>query len=206
MADMKKTFELLSAVGKVAYRLYKKDRDHYVRLLEPYTVGRFLIDVPDFDCALFTISDRTLTLKPAEAKHCDGATLAPDKIGRADFACAYIPHDFWYEAINDMAEDERFKEAGLDAARLREIGDAMLGTLMKCKSGLWARLYYWAVRMFGSLARRFHMLAVAALVAAVAMLVGGCAGCLSLPDGIFEPNGSDPIYEVVPREAQPYGP
>ena len=197
MMSMDKIFKLLSGVGKVAYRLYKKDRDHYVRLLEPYTVGRFLIDVPDFDCALFTISDRTLTLKPSEAKHCDGATLAPDKIGRADFACAYIPHDFWYEAINDMAEDERFKEAGLDAARLRKIGDAMLGALMAVKSRFWAGVYYWFVRRFGWLARRMGVVLAMGLASALAL--AGCAGCVELPGSVFEPSGEEPVYEVEPR-------
>ena len=197
---MKNTFTLLSNVGKVAYKLYKKDRDHYVRLLEPYTVGRFLIDVPDFDCALFTLQGGTLTLKPAEAKHCDGATLAPDKIGGTDFAGAYIAHDFWYEAIKDMAKDERFMEAGFDADKLQEIGDAILAAQMAVKSRFWARVYYWAVRTFGGLARRLQSVGIVAFFAAL-LLSSGCAGCLSLPDGIFEPSGSDPVYETTPREA-----
>ena len=97
-----------------------------------------------------------------------------------------------------MAADERFKEAGLDADKLRDIGDAMLAAQMRCKSGLWARLYYWAVRTFGGLARRFHVVVLSALAS---LLVGGCAGCLALPDGIFEPSGDEPSYEIVPRDA-----
>ncbi len=197
MADMTKLFKIAAGVGKAAYRFYKKDRDHYVRLLEPYTVGRFLIDVPDFDCELFTLQEGVLTLKPAEARHCDGATLAPDKIGGADFASAYIAHDFWYEAIKDMAKDERFKEAGLDADKLQEIGDAMLAAQMAVKSRFWARVYYWFVRRFGWLARRMGVVLATGLASALAL--AGCAGCVELPDSVFEPSGEEPVYEVEPR-------
>ena len=192
--SMDKTFKLLSSVGKAVYKLYRKDRDHYVRLLEPYTVGRFLIDIPDFDCELFTISDGTLTLKPAGERHCDGATFAPDKIGGRDFASGYIAHDYWYEMLDEMAADPAFVAAGLDIGKLREIGDAMLAAQIKLKSGLWARVYYRAVRMFGGLFRRLGLASVL-----VALALSGCAGCAELPDGIFEPSGDDPVYETVPR-------
>ena len=194
---MDKTFKLLTSVGKAAYRLYKKDRDHYVRLLEPYTVGRFLVDVPDFDCELFTLREGVLTLKPAEARHCDGATLAPDRIGGADFASAYIAHDFWYEMIEAMAADGRFKEAGLDAGGLRKIGDAMLAAQMAVKSRFWAVVYYWFVRRFGWLARRMGVVLAMGLASALAL--AGCAGCVELPGSVFEPSGEEPVYEVEPR-------
>ncbi len=197
MMSVDKTFKLLSGLGKAAYRFYKKDRDHYVRLLEPYTVGRFLIDVPDFDCELFTLQDGVLTLKPAEARHCDGATLAPDKIGGADFASAYIAHDFWYEMIEAMAADGRFKEAGLDAGGLRKIGDAMLAAQMAVKSRFWAGVYYWFVRRFGWLARRMGVVLAMGLASALAL--AGCAGCVELPGSVFEPSGEEPVYEVEPR-------
>lgn len=186
---------LARRAGKTALELYRRDRDHYVRLLEPYTVGRFLIDIPDFGCDLFIIHDRVLTLKPVEARHCDGATLAPDKIGGRDFACAYIAHDFWYEMIDSMAADKAFQELGLDAERLQEIGDAMLAEQMARKSRLWARLYHWAVRRFGGFFRK-HPLPV---IAMSLLLMSGCAGCAQFPDGIFEPGDDDPVYEVVPK-------
>lgn len=192
---------LARGAGKLALQAYRRDRDHYVRLLEPYTVGRFLIDVPDFDCELFTISDGTLTLKPAGERHCDGATFAPDKIGDKDFASAYIAHDYWYEMIDAMAKEPAFEEAGLDAGKLKDFGDAILAAKMRQKSGLWARVYYWGVHTFGGMFRR---LGLAAIVFALAF--SGCAGCLSLPEGIFEPSESDPIFETVPKEAQQYGP
>ena len=194
---MDKTFKLLTIVGKAAYRLYKKDRGHYVRLLEPYTVGRFLVDVSDFDCELFTLQEGVLTLKPAEARHCDGATLAPDRIGGADFASAYIAHDFWYEMIEAMAADGRFKEAGLDAGGLRKIGDAMLAAQMAVKSRFWAGVYYWFVRRFGWLARRMGVVLAMGLASALAL--AGCAGCVELPGSVFEPSGEEPVYEVEPR-------
>ena len=191
---------LAEKVGKIALQAYRRDRDHYVRLLEPYTVGRFLIDVPDYDCELFTISDGTLTLKAAGERHCDGATFAPDKIGDKDFAGAYIAHDYWYEMIDSMAKESAFREAGLDAGKLKDIGDAILAAKMQQKSGLWARVYYWGVRTFGGLFRRLGLASLSLLLAVVTL--SGCAGCLTMPDGIFEPSGDEPSYEIVPREAQ----
>ena len=191
---------LARGAGKLALQAYRRDRDHYVRLLEPYAVGRFLINVPDYDCELFTISDGTLTLKPAGERHCDGATFAPDRIGDRDFAGAYIAHDYWYEMIDRMAKEPAFMETGLDAGKLKDIGDAILAAKMQQKSGLWARVYYWGVRSFGWLFRRIGLAAIV-----IALALSGCAGCLTLPDGIFEPGDSDPIYETVPKEAQSYG-
>ncbi len=206
MAAMDKLVMTIAGGARdVALQLYRRDRDHYVRLLEPYTVGNFLIDIPDFDCELFSIKDGTLVLMPAGERHCDGATFAPDKIGDLDFACAYIAHDFWYEMIDCMARDAAFVRAGFDAERLRWIGDAILAAQMKRKSGLWARVYYFAVRTFGGLFHRLGLASFALFFLSLAAL-SGCAGCAELPDGVFDPNDSDPVYETLPREALTHGP
>lgn len=47
--------------------------------------------------------------------------------------------------IDGMAPDPVFQRAILAAGKLRGIGDAVFAAKMKRKSGLWARVYHWAV-------------------------------------------------------------
>lgn len=190
-----KVIEVIAKAGELAYRYYKKDRDHYVQLLEPYTVGKFLVDVPDFNCALFQIRNNVLTLKPAGAKHCDGSTLSPDKLGDADFACAYIAHDYWCEMLHVMATDAAFIAAGWTEEGLAKLGDIMFAVQMGTKSKLAAKVYYWFVRTFGGIWRKLG-LCVAGLLAV--SLLAGCSGCVEIPEDVFETYGTDPVYQVVP--------
>lgn len=193
---------------RAARAAYRRDRDHFVALDAPYTVGTFApvfrgLAVPEwYESPLFSIRSRTLELRVAAPEYCDGATLAPDRVGSIDLACAYIAHDYWYCMIRRMLADAAWE--GWTEADLRALGDAMLGRIIQARSPILAMPYYWAVRAFGGIFRRWF--AGALLAAAVGALLGGCAGC-AIP-AVFEPLGEDPQYHVVPRggaaqEAEP---
>ena len=183
---------------------YERDRDHLVRLDRDFVVGTLCESFPygekdlpvlDWRCEDFSIVSRVLTLYARPDPICDGATLAPDKLAGVDLAAGYIPHDFLYTHLDEMAADERWKEAGWTEASLRAFFDAILGRMIereekkRGKAPWRSRLYYAGVRLFGGIAHRLG-LSTAALLLAVA----GCA----IPD-VIVPSGEEPEYTVVAR-------
>ena len=183
---------------------YEKDRDHLVRLDRDFVVGTLCESFPygekdlpvlDWRCRDFSIVSRVLTLYARPDPICDGATLAPDRLAGVDLARGYIPHDFLYTHLDEMAADERWKEAGWTEPALRAFFDAILGRMIeseekrKGKTPWRSRLYYAGVRLFGGIAHRLG-LSTAALVVCFC----GCA----IPD-VIAPSGEEPEYTVVAR-------
>lgn len=198
---------ILKIGGKAMAKIrnaYEKDRDHLVRLDRDFLVGRLVesfrygekaLPVLDWRCEDFSIVDRTLTLYARPEPICDGATCAPDRLAGVDLARGYIPHDYLYTHLDEMAADERWKAAGWTAASLRAFFDAILGKMIdaeerkKGKSPWRSRLYYAGVRIFGGIAHRLGFSTAALLLA-----VAGCA----IPD-VIAPSGEEPEYTVVKR-------
>ena len=183
---------------------YEKDRDHLVRLDRDFVVGTLAESFPygekdlpvlDWRCRDFSIVSRVLTLYARPDPICDGATLAPDRLAGVDLAAGYIPHDFLYTHLDEMAADERWKEAGWTEPALRAFFDAILGRMIeseemrKGKAPWRSRLYYAGVRLFGGIAHRLGL-------STAALLVCFC-GC-AIPD-VIAPSGDEPEYTVVPR-------
>jgi hypothetical protein len=192
------------AMAKIK-KAYEKDRDHLVRLDEDFHVGRLVrsfhyagkdLPVLDFECEHFRIRDAELTLfadRAGERPVSDGATLAPDKLAGVDLAAGYLPHDFLYTHLEDMARDEAWAAAGWTKESLRAFFDAILGNMIEWKERKagkepWrSRLYHGAVRAFGGIAHRTG-------IACLALFLAGCA----IPS-VIEPGGEEPKYTVEKR-------
>jgi len=189
-------------------KAYKADRDHLVRLDRDFYVGTFAdvfpygendLPVLDFRCRDFSIADRQLTLYASPEAKSDGATLAPDKVAGVDLAAGYLPHDYLYGHLDEMANDPAWKAAGWTKDALRALFDSVLGKMIereekaKGRSPWISRLYYGAVRVFGGLAHKIGIHCLAILFAL------GVAGCV-FPDS-FTPSDEKPAYTVVPRDA-----
>ena len=155
---------ILVKAMKKAKNAWEKDRDHLVRLDGDFLVGRLVesfrygekvLPVLDWRCEDFSIVDRTLTLYASPDPICDGATLAPDKLAGVDIAPGYLPHDYLYTHLDEMAADEAWRAAGWTKESLRAFFDAILGNMVeheeKRKGKLpWrSRLYHAGVRLFG---------------------------------------------------------
>lgn len=194
---------------KTIRNAYEKDRDHLVRLDRDFVVGTLAesfhygendLPVLDWRCEDFSIVARVLTLYARPDPICDGATLAPDRLAGVDLARGYIPHDFLYTHLDEMAADEKWKAAGWTEASLRAFFDAILGKMIeaeekkKGKKPWRSRLYYAGVRLFGGIAHRLGL-----STAVLALAVAGCA----IPAAI-EPSGEEPAYTVVKRTEE-YG-
>lgn len=195
---------ILVKAMKKAKDAWEKDRDHLVRLDRDFLVGRLVesfrygekdLPVLDWRCEDFSISDRVLTLYARPEPICDGATLAPDKLAGVDIAPGYLPHDYLYTHLDEMAADEAWRAAGWTKESLRAFFDAILGNMIdaeerkKGKAPWRSRLYHAGVRLFGGIAHRLWI-STAALLLAV-------AGC-TIPTAI-EPSGEEPAYTVVKR-------
>jgi len=195
---------------------YKADRDHLVRLDEDFFVGTFAetfpwkdasgkpVELPilDFHCDAFSIVDRKLVCYKAKEPRSDGATFAPDKVGKVDLASGYIAHDDIYDAMKKIAEDPAWKAAGWTEEAVRALADAVLAWMIRYEElrvhpdrPPWIhRVYHTAVRAFGGIA---HRIGIRCLALAFAFAVAGC-GCAPLPE-VFTPSGQRPVYTVVKR-------
>ena len=209
---------LVTKTMKSIISAYKADRDHLVRLDEDFFVGTFAetfpwkdadgkpVELPilDFHCDAFSIVDRKLVCYKAKEPRSDGATLAPDKVGKVDLASGYIAHDDLYAAMQRIAEDPAWKAAGWTEEAVRALADAVLAWMIRYEElrvhpdrPPWIhRVYHAAVRAFGGLA---HRIGIRCLALAFAFAVAGC-GCAQLPE-VFTPSGERPVYTVVKRGA-----
>ncbi len=197
------------AVAKKARAAYRRDRDHRVRLLEPFVVGKLPVTFRGHKMATWESEkvrideSRILTILPdapdAEPQS-DGATFAPDKIAGIDIAPAYIPHDALYGDLDAMAADARWRDLGWTRRDLRALFDMVFGAMIRREEDReerrphWiSRLYYGAVRAFGGI---YHAAArTLGLVLLSALAAGWAGGCAGIPDG-FEPGDDDPAYVV----------
>jgi hypothetical protein len=199
--------KVLVKAMKKAKNAWEKDRDHLVRLDGDFLVGRLVesfrygekdLPVLDWRCEDFSIVDRTLTLYARPKPICDGATLAPDRLAGVDIAPGYLPHDYLYTHLDEMAADEAWKAAGWTKESLRTFFDAILGNMIdaeerkKGKAPWRSRLYHAGVRLFGGIAHRLGL-----STAVLALAVAGC----TIPTAI-EPSGEEPAYTVVKKSAE----
>lgn len=199
--------KVLVKAMKKAKNACDKDRDHLVRLDRDFLVGRLVESFPygekdlpvlDWRCQDFSIADRVLTLYARPEPICDGATLAPDKLAGVDIAPGYLPHDYLYTHLDEMAADEAWRAAGWTKESLRAFFDAILGNMVeheerrKGKLPWRSRIYHAGVRLFGGIAHRLGL-----STAVLALAVAGCA----IPPAI-EPSGEEPAYTVVKRSAE----
>ena len=197
------------AVAKKTKAAIRRDRDHRVRLLESFVVGKLPETFRGHKMATWESEkvrideSRILTILPdapdAEPQ-CDGATFAPDKIAGIDIAPAYIPHDALYGDLDAMAADARWRDLGWTRRDLRALFDMVLGAMIRREEDRegrrphWiSRLYYGAVRVFGGI---YHAAArTLGLILLAALAAGWAGGCTGIPDG-FEPGDADPVYVV----------
>lgn len=204
-----KTKALVSIINGVRKAL-EEDSNHQIHLKEDYHVGTFNIPMPDYDCNDFYIKDRRFVVKK-EAACIDGASKAPDKL-IIDIACGYIPHDVWYEHLQDMAEHPDFKVLGYDYDKLRKIGDDVFGIQLynesnkqtnfftRQGSSLVARIYYNAVRLFGGLYNKLNRsIKLLCIIFATSFLIG-CSGCATPDQSIFTSSDASPQYEIIYHE------
>lgn len=185
-------------------KIIEEDKNHRIRLKEDFVVGSFKIQMPDFDCVDFCIKDKKMIVKK-EAASIDGASCAPDKF-IIDMACGYIPHDVWYQHLEEMAAHPDFQALGYTYDKLRKIGDDVFGIKLlqeASKEGtqfkrtgatLVSKIYYNAVRWFGGI---FHKLGKLFCIAFAVSLLTGCTGCAMPDSSIFEPSDEEPQYEVI---------
>lgn len=171
MDAKKKTVTALVEVLKSAL---KKDRNHKYRLNKPLVLPRLLEPVPDYADDLLAISDSIITILPNE--ECDGATLAPDKLGRWSFVVPSIVHDAIYSRLEPIAA-----AWGWPVAKVRKWADKVFyGVSLHYVPKPLALIYYGGVRAFGGLAHKMGKLTALALLCGV--LAVGCGGCATPAD------------------------
>lgn len=170
------------------------DRANRYALLSPWTLPKLAEAIPDYEDDLFLIRDSVITVKPYSGNVCDGATLAPDRIGSWQPVIGAIFHDPWYERSDAMAV-----AWGWPAGAVRKLGDRIFyGILLEVTPGWLARIYYRAVRVFGGIA---HFVMQAAAVAIIlSICCAGCSGCTG-PDSPWD----DPSGFVLPEYEQTAG-
>lgn len=185
----------------------EEDKNHRIQLKSDYTVGTFTIPMPDFDCSDFYIIEQTFIVKK-EASCIDGASCAPDKF-IIDMACGYIPHDVWYQHLEEMAANPDFQALGYTYDKLRKIGDDVFGLKLYQESkkqtnsfkqkgaSLVSRIYYNAVRALGGLYNKLLGSGKLICIAFAASILVGCTGCATPDESVFEPADEEPQYEVI---------
>lgn len=174
----------------------RKDASNRYRLIEPWTLPRLSRRIPDYEDELFLIRDSVITIKTYGGDICDGASLAPDRIGPWKMVIGSLFHDAWYYKMCEIAEAWQ-----MPLRDVRLLGDDIFyGILAIISPRLLSRIYYRAVRLLGghynSVGRMFKRLVLVAAFSA--LLCAGCSGC-AVPGHIFE-NPEDfvaPEYEQV---------
>ena len=188
------------AAASKAAKIIKKDRDNRYVLDKPLYVGRWKIDVPDYDDEFLTIVDRRLYIKvlpEGVAPIVDGASCFPDEFLGIDLAKAYFAHDYGYTRMGEMAE-----AWGWSVHRVRKLFDVMFYAVLRSEAErqgkgklgkLLSRTLYSVIRAFGGAYSRLGKLfLLASLVCA--LVLSGCS--CAAPDW-FEPSDDDVIYKQV---------
>ena len=106
--------KIASTAGKAVLDAFRKDRDHRYRLNQPWSLPRLVEPVPDYHGRYVTIEDSVITVQPSDI--CDGATLAPDKVGRWLLIEAALAHDALYAELDQIAKEWAKTITELDAA------------------------------------------------------------------------------------------
>ena len=179
-----------SVLVKAIQKAWKRDRDHRYRLNQPWRLPRLIEPVPDYHGRYVTIEDSVITVQPSDV--CDGATLAPDKVGRWQLIEAALAHDALYTELDAIAE-----AWGWSLSKVRRwADDVFYGVAIKRAPHWLARLYWRGVRAGGGIAH-----AVGRLLCAVALcgVVAGCGGCSTPSDPFGGQDIDHPDYERIDR-------
>ncbi len=198
-------YKYIIKVADKIFEIVEKDGDHKV-IIPEYAAGEFEPEVfgkpvPDFDCSMFRIKDRILTIKAGD-HGIDGATLCPDKIGKFDLAGGYIPHDLGYMQLEAMAADPAWIAAGWTLPEIRKLWDMVFGQELIAqadrKGGIWRRIgravahiCYPIVRAVGGVA---HDLMKIIIIGSLIISLTGCTGC-TIPGG-YTPYDKEIDYTV----------
>ena len=140
---------------------------------------------------------------------CDGASRFPDTFLGINLVPASIAHDVIYRELEQIA-----KAFGVPVSVVRKFADDVFKSVNLAENDgrLGAKtvstLTYWGVRIFGGIYHRRH---IATATAVAALLLSGCAGCVTT---VFEDPGQyrSPDYEKVastnaaPSTLQPFNP
>ena len=169
-----------SVLVKALKKAWRKDRDHRYRLNQPWSLPRLVEPVPDYHGRYVTIEDSVITVQPSDI--CDGATLAPDKVGRWILVEAALAHDALYAELDAIAA-----AWGWPLSRVRKWADDVFYGVAVMRAPHWlARLYWRGIRAGGGIAHAVgRLLAVCVLCG----LTAGCGGCSTPTD----PFGGQPI-------------
>ena len=127
---------------------------------------------------------------------CDGATLSPDSL--PGILPAALFHDPWYyKRAGGVKSFEALAELlGVKPRTARQFGDALFYSIARAGGCSWlvAQLYYLGIRVGYPIVKPFICAAL------VALLAGGCAGCIGAgDDGTFvDPSQfTPPAWEQV---------
>lgn len=178
-----------SSLLKYLKKAWDKDRDHHYKLLENWQLLELLEHVPDYEGKNLTIIDNVIIFHPCT--EADGATFAPDKVGKHDFRPGAIAHDIIYAEIPDIA-----KTFGWTTEKTRKWADNIFTDINKrYASGILVGTYHEAVRKVGWLApilRKFFI-----FVLFLAILNGICGGCATQTKMFVDGEMEKPQYELV---------
>lgn len=182
--------KIASTAGKAVIDAFRKDRDHRYRLNKPWSLPRLVEPVPDYHGRYVTIEDSVITVQPSDI--CDGATLAPDKVGRWQLIEAALAHDALYTELDAIAE-----AWGWPLSKVRRWADDVFYGVAIMRAPHWlARLYWRGIRAGGGIAHAVgRLLALLALAAVVA----GCGGCSTPSDPFGGQDIDHPDYERIDR-------
>lgn len=179
-----------AALVKAIKKAWRKDRDHRYRLNQPWSLPRLVEPVPDYHGRYVTIEDSVITVQPSDV--CDGATLAPDKVGRWLLIEAALAHDALYAELDAIAE-----AWGWPLSKVRRWADDVFYGVAIMRAPHWlARLYWRGIRAGGGIAHAVGRLLALLVLAAV---VAGCGGCSTPTDPFGPGEWEDPVYERIDR-------
>ena len=178
------------ALVKALKKAWKRDRDHRYRLKQPWSLPPLTEPVPDYHGRYVAIEDSVITVQPSDI--CDGATLAPDNVGRWVLIEAALAHDAIYSELDQIA-----KAWGWPRARVRRWADDVFYGIAILRAPHWlARLYWRGIRAGGGIAHAVGRLAALALLCG---MVAGCGGCNTPVDPFGGQPADKPDYERIDR-------
>jgi hypothetical protein len=181
----------LAKIIAVAYKLYKADRGHLYKLRTSWQLLELREPVPDYEGRNMTIIDSVIVFHPCTVS--DGATLAPDKIGKSNFVPGAIGHDILYDELEEIA-----KAFGWTVAQTRLWADNIFTSInSRNASRFWTRVYHTAVRKAGGVAHFLGKLFIT--IALLGVLLTGCGGCATPVEMFVDGELEKPDYELVIR-------
>jgi hypothetical protein len=172
-------------------RAIKADRSNRYRLKRPWSL--YLLEpVPaPYRSWRLEFAGKKLIIMPHD--DCDGATLAPDRIGSWSFVEAAIAHDSIYGEMEAIAS-----AWGWTVDQVRAWADGLfLDVACEHAPSRIARWYWRGIRAAGGVWHRLGRIVAGLLLVTC---IAGCSGC-STPVPVLDPNVpyEPPDYERIDR-------